>query len=411
MVVTPPRPTEGATGEAEISTSAPHRAPRRVSRWLAYLVALLLPPLIVRGCVLDAFSIEQRSMEPAFQAGDHLLVLQQGVDSRPLARWDVLVLEGTVDRELPPDVGAMLKRAVGLPGEYLHLEDGDVYVAEPGAAGCETAPPALVRKPDDLVAGLLVPVHGSAGLIAPWTWAGPGLREDLPNGGTRLAVEAAFGQAGSAVFEQTVLDGLAGAPGEEAVHDTALQVRVGAGDAALELWLREGADVFHARLAPAARGGALLHHNLGGGVVASEPDFPGLRPGEVALFWNVDNRVRLRVGGLTVLAFDYARNEPQLPGAPLRNEPALAVEGGDLVLLEVTVLRDLHYSDRGVYAGSASSPSHVPEGQMFVLGDHSSQSRDSRYFGPVPLERVLGRPLARYAPAARSCWLSASGLP
>ncbi len=33
----------------------------------------------------------------------------------------------------------------------------------------------------------------------------------------------------------------------------------------------------------------------------------------------------------------------------------------------------------------------VPEGNFFVLGDHNSNSRDSRYWGFVPLEKIRGK--------------------
>ncbi len=379
-----------------------------LGRRAALIIAVLLPPLVLRGCVLDAVAIRQTSMEPMFKENDHLLVLRRGVDPRPLQRWDVVVIDGVIDRELPEGVSAMLKRVVGLPGECLQILDGDVFAAVPDESGCRDARPVLIRKPDVLVEAMLVPLHVGAGLVAPWTWAGPGQREQLPNGGTRLT---AGEQPGLAVFEQNLTDGQLDAPGEEAVLDTALSVTVGEGDAILELWLREGADVFRARLAPAARGGASLHHNLGGGVVTAAPDFPGLQPGQTVLFWNVDNGVRLRVDGQPVLNFDYAQNEPQPPGAPRRNEPALAVEDGSLELRTVTVLRDVHYSVRGIYAAAGEPPSHVPQGQLFVLGDHSNQSRDSRSFGPVGQELVLGRPLLRYAPWPRAEWLSASGQP
>jgi signal peptidase I len=45
----------------------------------------------------------------------------------------------------------------------------------------------------------------------------------------------------------------------------------------------------------------------------------------------------------------------------------------------------------GVYFG----PEVVPAGSVFVMGDHRADSVDSRDFGPVALDRVLGRVLWR----------------
>ena len=39
----------------------------------------------------------------------------------------------------------------------------------------------------------------------------------------------------------------------------------------------------------------------------------------------------------------------------------------------------------------ADGPITVPEGKIFVMGDNRDESRDSRYFGFVPIESVLGR--------------------
>jgi signal peptidase I len=41
----------------------------------------------------------------------------------------------------------------------------------------------------------------------------------------------------------------------------------------------------------------------------------------------------------------------------------------------------------------------VPEGTIFVLGDHRTNSSDSRVFGPVPIENVIGKAWLSYWPA------------
>jgi signal peptidase I len=48
--------------------------------------------------------------------------------------------------------------------------------------------------------------------------------------------------------------------------------------------------------------------------------------------------------------------------------------------------------------GSTRFPLQVPEGHYFVLGDNRNASNDSRAFGFVPAEDIIGRVLARYWP-------------
>ena len=50
------------------------------------------------------------------------------------------------------------------------------------------------------------------------------------------------------------------------------------------------------------------------------------------------------------------------------------------------------------YGGRDYPATVIPEGHVFILGDNRANSRDSREFGPVPVETIEGRAIFIYWP-------------
>ena len=69
-------------------------------------------------------------------------------------------------------------------------------------------------------------------------------------------------------------------------------------------------------------------------------------------------------------------------------------------LVDDPVIKGTYYYNRGEF-GEANHKIHVPKDSYFVLGDNSAWSKDSRYWGFVPQDALIGRAQLIYWPLNR----------
>jgi len=87
-----------------------------------------------------------------------------------------------------------------------------------------------------------------------------------------------------------------------------------------------------------------------------------------------------------------------------RGGETVEIRNGDVYvdneLVEDPVIKNIYYYNRGTYGSSGKSVT-VPEGHYFVLGDNSASSHDSRFWGFVPQDNVIGKADMIYWPLNR----------
>jgi signal peptidase I len=128
---------------------------------------------------------------------------------------------------------------------------------------------------------------------------------------------------------------------------------------------------------------------------------PSLGPFEDALF----GKKPIRRGDVVVFKYpeeaekDYIKRVIGLPGETIEvrnNQVYINGEPLDEPYLPANA-RIPHHSDPEYRVGSGDySPSVVPPGHLFVMGDNRDNSRDSRSWGMLPRDNVKGRALLVY---------------
>lgn len=369
------------------------------------LAATLAALLLVRTFVGDVYHVDSGSMEPTLWGaeGGGEWVFVRYTDAPP-ARQDLVVAQR------PDEDAPIVKRVLGLPGESIQIAGGDVLVNGRRIAAADPRPPwVVVYEQGERALGDRFPITAAQRDL----WSGaPGVvrldaRSERLDGASRLGVLR---------FEPSFDDDYLGPDGElvrgttqardarvemdAVMHDVGSLLRIG---------LSEQNDRFQAvavadeggscRLAIVRRAGDESIVNL----ASARVDWP-LGASRRLTFENRDNVLRFEVAGAPALTVAYAENtffpfDTAREGRSLGDRVWFGGEQGRFEFRRVRVLRDFSYTDRGTFGVGA--PCALGPDEYFLLGDHSSQSRDSRESGPVPARDIVGRPVAVVWPPAR----------
>jgi signal peptidase I len=93
--------------------------------------------------------------------------------------------------------------------------------------------------------------------------------------------------------------------------------------------------------------------------------------------------------------FDFIKRVLAIPG------DTIMIEGGELYLNNRALSEDYLPSDYTTSAGRflrEGAEFVVPESMVMAIGDNRDHSSDSREWGPVPYENIVGRAFFRYWP-------------
>ena len=104
-----------------------HRHSNALVEWALIVVVALAAALLIKAFAIQAFFIPSASMEPTLFPGDHVLVNKLSYDVHNVNTGDVIVFRRP-PADNSSDVGDLIKRVVGLPGQTISVANCRVYI-------------------------------------------------------------------------------------------------------------------------------------------------------------------------------------------------------------------------------------------------------------------------------------------
>jgi signal peptidase I len=121
------------------------------------LVLTLLIYLVIHNFVAQPFEVQQSSMVPTIVDGEYILIDKLTTRFDGYHYGDVVVFNPPSGSGLSTDGIPFIKRIIGMPGDTVTLENGRVFITQPGEAPVRIEEPYVVTEADGSTAPTLCP--------------------------------------------------------------------------------------------------------------------------------------------------------------------------------------------------------------------------------------------------------------
>ncbi len=342
------------------------------------LEAYQIPTGSMMPTLMGTQLLDRQRQVPSGSIHDRVLVDKLSFLVREPKRWEVVVFRYPL-----LTYQNYVKRLIGMPGEELMIENGDIWTRPIGSSEDFV----IQRKPADLQRRLwkrVFPVPDSDPLHWPG-WNTTGEHTLGADGGLAFrGVGRTHFSPVKDVYRHGFPDSIywripvsgAGSRGSNLVHDLRLQLEAESdGTGPLELELQCGPFLFRLELIP---GDSRYRLHLPDGAVR-EGDLALSSGGRVAIdlaYWDQHFELEIEAGGETVAeSGDLVLDSTE---RARRNGVTIETQQGGWTLFPPELHRDIHYLSTLQADGSQTRLFEVPEGMFFMMGDNTQNSHDSR---------------------------------
>ena len=121
------------------------------------LVLTLLIYLVIHNFVAQPFEVQQSSMSPTIANGEYILIDKLTPRFDNYHYGDVVVFTPPTGSGLETQGIPFIKRIIGMPGDTVSLENGRVFVTQPGASPVRIEEPYVVTEADGSTSPTICP--------------------------------------------------------------------------------------------------------------------------------------------------------------------------------------------------------------------------------------------------------------